>query len=177
MKKVTSFLVLMACYCLLLVSCTATPETYFGEAVLTSNTLVGFANNGLQRELDQPSVKMVNGDVNNPVPMKRKEVIDGKIEYMEEQLGKIKKLKKTDDTKELLETSINLYEYVFPVYKNEYQQLAKLYDDAAPNEQIQSATQSIHDKYYPRFDELYNKLIAIGKLYAAKHDIKVNWGQ
>lgn len=177
MKKIASFLVLIACYCLLLVSCTATPETYFGEAVLTSNTLVGFANDGLQRELDQPSVKMVNGDVNNPVPMKRKEIIDGKIEYIEEQLGKIKKLKKTDDAKEMLETSTSLFEYVLPVYKNEYEQLAKLYDDAAPKEQIQALTQSIHDKCYPRFDELYNKLIAIGKVYAAKHDIKVNWAE
>jgi len=178
MKKIASFLVLIACYCLLLTACnTATPENYFGEAVLTSNTLVGFANDGLQRELDQPSVKMVNGDVNNPVPMKRKEIIDGKIEYMEEQLGKIKKLKKTEDTKEMLEASISLYENTLPVYKNEYQQLARLYDDAAPKEQIQSLTQSINDKYYPRFDELYNKLIAVGKLYAEKNKIKVNWAE
>lgn len=178
MKKIASSLVSLSCFCLLLPACnTATPENYFDRAVLNSNMLVGFANRGLERELEQPSVKMVDGDVNRTEPMKRKEIIDGKIQYMEEQLGKIKNLKITDDTKEMLESSIGLHEYVLPVYKNEYQQLAKLYDDGAPNEQTQSLTQLIHDKYYPRFDELYNKLIATGKVYAAKHNIKVNWAQ
>lgn len=178
MKKIVSTLASIGCFCLLLPSCnTASPEDYFARAVLNSNMLVGFANNGLVRELDQPSVKMVDGDVNRTEPMKRKEIIDGKIQYMEEQLGKIKNLKVTDDTKEMLEASISLHEHVLPVCKNEYQQLAKLYDDGAPKEQIQSLTQSIHDKYYPHFDELYNKLIAVGKVYAAKHDIKVNWAQ
>jgi hypothetical protein len=178
MKKVTSSLFLIIYCSLLWVGCnTASPEDYFARAVLNSNMLVGFANNGLERELDQPSVKMVDGDANRTEPMKRKEIIDGKIQYMEEQLGKIKNLKVTEDTKEMLDASISLHEHVLPVYKNEYQQLAKLYDESAPKEQIQSLTQSIHDKYYPRFDELYNKLIAVGKVYAAKHGIKVNWAQ
>jgi hypothetical protein len=178
MKKIASTLASLGCFCLLLPSCnTASPDDYFARAVLNSNMLVGFANNGLERELDQPSVKMVDGDVNRTEPMKRKEIIDGKIQYMEEQLGKIKNLKVTEDTKEMLDASVSLHEHVLPVFKNEYQQLAKLYDDGAPKEQIQSLTQSIHDKFYPRFDELYNKLIAVGKVYAAKHSIKVNWGQ
>ncbi len=75
----------------------------------------------------------------------------------------------------MLATSVSLHEYILQVYKNEYQQLAKLYDESAPTEQIQSLTQTIHDKYYPCFDELYNKLIAIGKSYAGKNNIKVNW--
>jgi hypothetical protein len=178
MKKIAASFAAIVSFCSIMTACnTATPENYFDRAVLNSNMLVGFANRGLERELDQPSAKMVDGDINHTEPMKRKEIIDGKIQYLEEQLGKIKNLKVTDDTKEMLETSIHLHEYILPVYKNEYQQLAKLYDDGASKEQIQSLTQSIHDKYYPGFDELYNKLIAIGKVYAAKHDIKVNWAQ
>ena len=153
----------------------ATPENYFDRAVLTTNSMIGFANEGLERELDQPSAKMVDGDINHPVPMKRKEIIDNKIQNLEEDLAKLKRLKETADTKEMLQTSIALYEYILPVYKNEYQQLAKLYDGIGGVEEIQAAKDAIHDKYYNGFDELYKKLIAIGKLYASKHNIKVDW--
>jgi hypothetical protein len=70
-----------------------------------------------------------------------------------------------------------LHEYVLPVYKTEYQQLAKLYDKGASKKEIQSLTQSIHDKYYPGFDELFNKLTTTAKAFAEKHNIKVNWGR
>lgn len=177
MKKITLFLILPGlCFGLLSACNSATPEKYFDLAVLNSNMMMGFANEGLQRELDQPSGKMVNGDKDHPVPMMRKEIIDDKIQYLGEALEKIKQLKETEDTKDMLEASITLHEYILPVYKNEYQQLAKLYDDTASPEEIKLLTQTIHDKYYTGFDELYNKLISIGKLYAEKHKIKVNWG-
>jgi hypothetical protein len=176
MKKLTSPSILAICFCLFLTACnTATPENYFDRAVLNSNSLVGFAGEGLERELDQPSAKMVDGDVNHPVAIKRKEVMDNKIQFLEEDLAKLKKLKETADTKEMLLTSIALHEYILPVYKNEYQQVARLYDGIGGKEEIQAAIQAIHDKYYTRFDELYKKLIAIGKLYASKHNIKVDW--
>jgi hypothetical protein len=176
MKRITTLPILAVSFCLLLTACnTATPENYFDRAVLNTNYFIGFANDGLQREMDQPSAKMVDGDVNHPVPMTRKEIIDGKIEYLEESLEKLKDLKETADTKEMLRTSIALYELILPVYKNEYQELAKLYDGIGGTEQIQIATEAIHDKYYNRFDDLYKKLIGIGKLYAAKHNIKVDW--
>ena len=135
----------------------------------------GFASEGLQRELDYPSVKLVEGTTNQTEPMKRKEIIDSKIQYIETNLGKIKRLKQTDDNKELLQASLALHEYVLPVYKNEYHQLARLYDEGASEGQIQSLGRSIRDKYYPGFAEHFDKLTAAGKLYAEKHHIQVNW--
>lgn len=177
MKKCTPFRILIACCFGLLTACnTATHEKYFDLAVLNCNMMMGFANNGLERELDQPSGKMVNGDKDQVVAMKRKEIIDGKIEYLQGAFEKIKQLKVTEDTKDMLQASVALYEYILPVYKTEYQQLAKLYDEGGNKDQIQALTQAIHDKYYPRFDELFNKLTTIGKVYAEKHNIKVNWG-
>jgi hypothetical protein len=174
MKKITTLLILAGC--LFLSACnTATPENYFDRAVLNSNSFADFASESMQRQLDQPSAKMVNGDVNHPVPMTRKEIMDDKIQFLEEDLGKLKGLKETADTKEMLQTSIALHEYVLRVYKNEYMQLAKLYDDIGGVEEIEAATTAIHDKYYDGFDELYKKLITIGKLYASKHNIKVDW--
>lgn len=107
--------------------------------------------------------------------MTRDEVLAAKIQFLDEYFEKLKNLKETTDTKDMLQTSVALYEFVLPVYKAEYKQLARLYDEGAPKEQIQSQARLIHDKYYPRFNELYNKLIEIGKLYAGRHSIKVNW--
>lgn len=177
MKKIILLQVVIICCSWLLTACNAAaPEKYFDLAVLNCNMMVGFAGEGLSMELDQPSLKMVNGDKDHPVPMKRKEVIDNKIQFFELNLGKLKQLKETDDTKDMLQASVALYDYVLPVCKTEYQQLAKLYDEGAAKEEIHSYAQAIHDKYDTGFDELFNKLTTTGKSYAAKHNIKVNWG-
>lgn len=157
-------------------SCSKTsPEKYFDIAVLNTNMLNGFASTGMMRELESPSVKMSenNGET---VPMKRSEVLNAKIEYIESSFENLKDLKKTDDTKDLIEASLALYEYVLPVYKTEYIQLANLYDSNSPAEQIQSLSNLIKDKYSSGYVERFNKLIGLGKLYAEKNNIKVNWG-
>ncbi len=160
---------------LLIYGCSNTsPEKNFSIAVLNSNLLSGFAGNGLSRELESPSVKLSESG-NETLPMKRTEIIENKIRNIEESYEKVKDLNVTDDTKDIVSSSMALYEYVLPVYKTEYMQLAELYDSEAPQDKIKSQTELIHDKYFPRFKELYDKLIGAGKVYAAKHNIKVNW--
>jgi hypothetical protein len=176
MKKFISYGLLTASCCLLLVACnTATPENYFDQAVLNSNMMMGFAGDGLQRQLEQPSVKLAAGTKDQTAPLKRKEVIENQIQYLDESFAKIKQLKETEDTRSMLQASIALYEYVLPVYKTEYIQLAKLYDEDAPKEQITSLSKSIRDKYFAGFKERLDTLIGTGKLYAMHHQIKVNW--
>lgn len=162
-------------FCLFFSACSpVTPEKYFDVAVLNSNFLMGFANDGQLRELESPSMKMSkkNGE---PEAMKRSEVISMKIQFVETNLNKLKDLDETADAKDILEASRALYEHVLPVYKTEYKELASLYDDGASKEQIQKQARLIHDKFYPHYEELYERLITLGKSYAAKHDIKVNW--
>jgi hypothetical protein len=163
------------CFSVLLTSCyTPFPEKYFDIAVLNSNTLVGFANGGMLSELESPMVKVAAG-TGKPSAMKRGEIIANKIQIAEDNLKKVKSLKETGDTRDMLQTSVALYEYVLPVYKIEYTQLAALYDKRASKKLIQSLAQGIHDKYYTGYNELYTRLIKIGKSYAQKHGIKVNW--
>lgn len=156
-------------------SCGSSPQKYFETTVLNTNMLSGFASDGMSRQLESVSSKLDAGGAT--VPMKRSEFLDTKTEYIDESLSKIKSLRQTDETKEMINASIALYEFVIPVYKSEYVQLAGLYDNNAPPEQIHSLTSNIHDKYYSKFMELYNKLISIGKIYAEKNNIKVNWAQ
>jgi hypothetical protein len=171
-------LTLFICFAssILCTSCNSlSPEKTFEIAVLNSNMIVGFASDRLSRELESPSVKLVEN--NKTETMKRSEVIKSKIDFSEEVLGKLKGMKQTDDTKEMLNASVAVYEYILPVYKTEYQQLAKLFDENASEENIRAQTQAIHDKYYQQFDQHYNNLINIGKSFAQRHNIRVNWAE
>ncbi|MBK8550711.1 MAG: hypothetical protein IPL53_06480 [Ignavibacteria bacterium] len=162
MQKNLLYLFLLSFCCVFFIRCnTATPEEYFNVAVLNTNMLSGFATNGMLRQIGPPSAG---------------EEMKTKIKFLEENFEKVKDLKETDDTKDMIKASLNLYEYVLPVYKTEYVQLADLVDKGAPEDQIQSFDKSIQEKYYPQYEALYDKLIRIGKSYAAKHNIKVNWG-
>ncbi len=175
MRKYSLFrLFLFFCFLLLSACNTTTPEEYFDIAVLNINMLHRFANEGLSRELKSPSVKMSENN-KEPVPMKRSEVINMKIQFIEENFNRLEKLKETDDSKDIIQASLALYKFVLPVYKSEYTQLADLYDSGAQPGQIESLSGSIHDKYFRGFDELYKNLMSAGKIYAAKHDIKVKW--
>ena len=136
--------------------------------------LSGFAGNGFARQLESPSVKM-DQSTGKAVPMQRKEVVGNLVKFLEEDLEKIKDLQETPETKDMVQTAVALYEYVLPVYKKEYGEIAALYDAGADKEKITAQVKAVNEKYAPKYDELFNKLIGIGKGYAERHSIKVNW--
>lgn len=157
-------------------ACTdSSPENTFNTAVLSCNTIYDFGTEGLLRQFESPSVRMIDGDKDKFAPMKRKEVIEDKIQSVTGYHNKVKQLKETADSKELIRASRALYDYVLPVYKKEYVELARLYDEGASKESINLQAQAIHDNYYPGFASLFDKMTAAGKLYAKKHNINVQW--
>ena len=160
-------------FCCILFSCSNSPEEYFNRAVLNSNTIYGFAGDGMHRELESPSVKLIDEKKGTTAPMTRTEVIQNKIKTVETNFEKVKNLSVTDETKEMLTASIAMYEYILPVYKNEYQQLALLYDNGAAPEKIEAAEKNIHDKYAEKFLLLHNEVLTAGKGYATKNGIRV----
>jgi hypothetical protein len=173
-----SFLRLFLCaaFCCFLASCEdSSPKTYFDRAVLNCNRIADFASEGLLRELESPSVKLTDAKTGATAPMKRKEVIDERIAFVEESLEKVRKLNQSGDAKDIVQASVALHEHVLPVYRNEYQQLAKLYDDGAAKGQIDALAAAIATKYGPGFAKLFDRLTTEGKAYASRHDIKVAW--
>ncbi|MBG9377639.1 hypothetical protein I5907_15450 [Panacibacter sp. DH6] len=160
----------------LLVACnTATPDKYFDIAVLNCNVLHGFANDILLQELQNPGVKLVEGSTEKTEPLTRKEVIESKISYIEESYSKVRDLKETAETKEMLSASKAVYAYVLPVYKNEYTQLAKKFDEGAPADELDAMAQHITTTYAAGFEKLMTALTDAGKPYAAKNNIPVKW--
>lgn len=156
-------------------SCHDSPKTCFDRAVLNCNLIHGFAGRAMEMELDSPSVKLAGTSPGATAPMTRKEVVDAKIAFVEESLAKVKKLRQTDDNRDIIEASLALHEYVLPVYRDDYQRLAKLHDDGAPKEQIAQLAAAIAAKHGPPFQSLSEKLTTAGKAYASRHNIKVMW--
>ncbi len=165
-KNLQKTMTVLFCSILIFSCSSTTPETYFNTAVLNTNMFAGFGSNGILRQ-------MGSGEADKTYNKKQ---MDVKIKFIEENFEKVKDLKQTDDTKEMINASLALYEYILPVYKTEYVKLAELFDSGAAEAEIQSFNKSIQDKYYNGFKELYDNLIRIGKMYAEKHNIKVNWG-
>jgi hypothetical protein len=159
---------------LLLFSCgNPAPQEYFGLVVLNGNLLFGFAGAGLHRELASPSVKLTDERTGATAPMTRAELIKTKLETIAANYEKVKALSSNEETKEMLEAARALYEFVLPVYRTEYAQLAALYDEGASAEKIAALEKTIQEKYAARFAELYKALGTAGKAYAAKHKIPV----
>jgi hypothetical protein len=156
-------------------SCVDSPKTCFDRAVLNCNMIHDFASKGMERQLESPSVKLTDAKTGATAPMTRKEVVDDKLAFVEQSLGKVRQLRQTDDNREMVQASIALHEYVLPVYRDEYHQLAKLYDDGAPKGAIAQLAASIATKYSAQFRALSDRLTAAGKAYASRHDIKVMW--
>lgn len=175
MKKISVFLLLLYCSVFLNSCDTAAPQKYFEVAVLNTNRIAGFAGTMLSRELETPSVKA--DEKGETMPMKRQEVIDNHIQFAEEMLDKLDGLGKNEDAAAMVNSSRALYSFMLPVYKKEYTELAKLYDESAPKEKTAALDAQIKEQYGPKFDGLYNDLISKGKLYAVKHKIAVNWAE
>ena len=160
----------------LLASCNnATPENYFDEAVLDVNLITPFGGQAALQSLAHPSVKLVPGTKDQTTPMTRKEIVEDQIQRVEGNLSKVKALPDSEETRDMVQTSIKLHEFVLPVYKTEYRQLAKLYDEGGSQQERMATAREIDAQYLAGYQALFSRLVELGKAYAEKHHIKVEW--
>ncbi len=167
------FIFFLAALCILTSSCGHSPREYFNQATLNCNLLYGFAGYELKRDLSTPSEKLVDASTMKMAPVSRAEVVKEKLARAEENYQKVKDLGSNAEADEMLKAAAALYEFVIPVYKNEYTQLAALYDASAPAEKIAATEKSITDKYAAAFEVLYNNVMKTGTAYAEKNGIEV----
>jgi len=173
MKKISTLWLLYS-IAFLLQSCgNDSPQQCFNIAALNSNLLYTLAGNGFQRELASPSEKLVDEKTMVMAPMKRTEEVNNKIKSTEENYQKVKSLSAGDDAKQMLAASNALYELALPMLKNEYTQLAMLYDENSPADKIAAMEKNINDKYAVKFQTLYDALHKTSMDYASKHGLNV----
>jgi hypothetical protein len=172
--------ILSAIFICLLSSCEKqTPEQTFARAVINPNLIAGFAGTGIKYQLENPSVKLTPSG--KAEPMTRKEIVNGMIISTEHSFQEVKDLSESEDNREMLRASVAVYEYVLPVYRNDYTKLAELYDGGAvydggaTGESLESAYTTIAGKYLEEYRKRVDALHSAGKPYADRHGIKVKW--
>lgn len=173
MKRILVTLLSAICVCVVPSCEKATPEQTFARAVINTNLMSGFAGSGMRYQLENPSVKLTPSGGTSP--MTRKEWVDSQIRSIDESYQKTRKLVEDDDNRDMLQASIALYNYVLPVYRDEYTQLAGLYDRGAGKAELEVVYKAIADRYLEGYRARSAALNAAGKPFAERHGIRVKW--
>ena len=99
----------------LFTACTnSTPENYFDKAVLNINMIRDFASETYTNRLISQNVKYDGvHTANGPEPATKD--VNATVLWVEKNLKDIKDLKQTNETRDMLHTSIALFEFVLPV--------------------------------------------------------------
>jgi hypothetical protein len=160
---------------LLLAACnTATPEKYFDVAVLNANTLSRFGGKEIYEMLketpqsyDEKSKQMVQSSYVDHVKFR--------IMYAEKAYKDVQALTETEETKPMIEASKDLFGYTVDKQKNGYLSIAAMKDAHVPDDSIELAAVKFNELYQTAFSQKYDKLMELGKAYADKHHIKVEF--
>jgi len=164
--------VLVLCF----TSCSESADTFFGKAVLNTNMINDFGTPILAKRINDQTIEFPDIPSSKNKGDEAVNDVKNKILYLEKSLNDIKALADGDDLRKTIKNeSIALYEYVIPVYKNEYMSYAKLCDGKAPQEQKDKIIKAIEQKYYPTFEAKYDALLTNAKVFAHKNNLNVNW--
>jgi hypothetical protein len=143
---------------------------------LNTNTITDFGTPSLAKHINDETIEFAD------IPSSRKKgneaitYVQNNILYMEKSLKDIKALSADDDSRKVIkERSLALYEFVIPVYKNEYTAYAKLCDSKTPQTQKDEIVARIEKMYTAGFESRYGALLSVGKVFAAENKINVNW--
>lgn len=169
-------LALLVIFFLSVQSCAEPADKFFATAILNTNTISDFATPTLAKHINDETTEFPD------IPSSKKngdeagKLVQNNILYMEKSLNDIKALNaSSDDRKAIKEKSIALYEFVIPVYKNEYTNYAKLCDNKADQTKKDEIANTIEQKYSATFEKMYTDLMETGKAFAAENKLNVDW--
>ncbi|MBB6274132.1 hypothetical protein HDF26_004605 [Pedobacter cryoconitis] len=160
---------------LLLQSCSETPDKFFGIAILNTNNVARFATPALARQIDGETVEFADRPSTKKKGDEALNSVKNQILVIEKALKDVKALNAGGERKEIQDEAIGLYEFVLPVYKNEYTDYAKLCDARAPQEQKDKIIKAIQEKYNSAFEKKYSALLKKGKAFAEENNLNVTW--
>lgn len=157
-------------------SCAEPADKFFATAILNTNTITDFATPTLAKHINDETTEFPD------IPSSKKngdeavKMVQNNILYMEKSLNDIKALNaNSDDRKAIKEKSLALYEFVIPIYKKEYINYAKLCDGKADQAKKDDLELLIEQKYGAKFEMMYTDLVNIGKAFAEKNNLNVDW--
>lgn len=178
MKKISTLIFLYLSTFVFLISCNRpSPDQFFQTTVLNTNVLVGFATERFTKELVDNTIEFPDVPASKKNGDEAQQIIQSKIGYIEQTIQRIEDATPPDEDGETIKVkSLELYNFVLPVYKKEYLDLAKLCDTKRPEADIAAASTKVIETFGPSFEERYVALLELGKAYAEKHSLNVSFG-
>ena len=144
------------------VACTTTtPRKYVEVTVLNTNFITAYFRPAFFDE-----IKGHQGNAVDYVQQRTSMGLDRAIEKVEE-------LKVTDETRPLIDASLDVLTYGKQLFSSEYTDIAKLIDSGADESAIDSAITQLFEKNGPVLDEKLNALDEVAMPYAEKHGIEL----
>lgn len=157
-------------------SCAEPADKFFSTAILNTNMISDFATPTLAKHINDETVEFPDIPSSKKKGDEAGKLLQNNILYLEKSLNDIKALNaSSDDRKAIKEKSIALYEFVIPVYKNEYTNYAKLCDSKADQAQKEALENAIEQKYAAKFEKMYIDLLETGKVFADENKLNVDW--
>lgn len=160
---------------LFLTACTESADRFFGVAVLNTNILREFGTPTFARRLDDQTKEFPGVPASKKNGDEAQKSITNEILFIEKNIKDISSLSESGVKKEIKQQSLELFQFVLPVYKNEYMAYAKLCDAKAPQEQKDLIIKGIDEKYNEEFEKKYIGLLEKGKAFAKDNNLNVKW--
>lgn len=177
MKKINSFILILVGF--FIVSCQSeNPDKFFEIVLLNTNHISDFAPEIFAKKLNSVSTEYPDIPSSKKNGNEAKQAVEMKIFSIEKAIVDINEINVTDEEAIVLkEKTIELFETVLPVYKNDYTEYAKICDTKGAEEEKEAILQKIQNDDMPKVDALFNEVYILGKSYSDKHQLKVNWGK
>ncbi|WP_299000647.1 hypothetical protein [uncultured Tenacibaculum sp.] len=179
MKKIKNVLTIMVAF-VLLVSCQKeTPQKVVEKTVLKANLLT--ANYGIGyfeqlKELQKNEyLKYYDNDGEEYAATFSQYLHKVTIPDLEKSLKDVQKLEINEDSKELINTSIELFEFCIGFYKKDYAEIAYMYDEGKSQQEIYILINEFEAKSFQEFKEKNLKLDEAAKIYAEKKGVKLKF--
>lgn len=155
-----------------------TPENYFGRTTLNTNR---YHNLGARDFAEMKASKKANmlygsfSDGELKIADSYETHVRGmKMAFLEEDIEKIKELKVTSETEDLIKTSLEVFEFVKSIYENYYIKIAKLMDKSASSEDLDTAMKKLESSVN-QYHVKREALMQIAIPYAKENGIDVRF--
>ncbi len=155
-----------------------TPENYFGRTTLNTNRYHNLGARDFAEMKSSKKANMLYGSFDEgefkTTDSYETHIRGMKMTFLDEDIKKIKELKVTSETEDLIKTSLEVFELVQSIYENDYIKIAKLMDDKASSEDLDAAMKKLErsvNQYYVKREAL----LGIAIPYAKQNKIDVRF--
>lgn len=155
---------------------TTTPDSFFQTAVLNVNIIRDFASENLLREIESQTVEFEGHPESKKNGDEAQKVIENKVAYIKQTIERVNELTPPDEkAKVIKEKSLALFNFVLPVYENDYMQMAKLADSKGSKDELEAMAIKIDEKYAVEFEKKHEEIFTLGKAYAEENGLNVKF--